>query len=299
MANEAVIVPEGAALSRIAARWARTLWLFTKRNPVGAFCGLIIVMLLLMALLADVIAPFRYDDFNIPERLQSPSWNHLFGTDNQGRDVFSRVIYGGRTSVYTGFGALALTTVVATAIGIYSAYYGGIVDLVFQRIVDIWQAFPGLIFVIFVVAIAGPSTTTLIIVIGLLFASRSSRLVRSQALAVKAQPYTESARVVGASDSRIIFLHILPNVVPIILISASVQIGAVILLESSLAFLGYGTPPPVPSWGRMLQEAQRDTIANPHLAIFPGMAIALVVYAFNMFGDALRDAIDPRMRGTK
>jgi peptide/nickel transport system permease protein len=266
---------------------------------VGAFGGLIIIMLLLMALLADVIAPFRYDEFNIPERLQSPSWNHLFGTDNQGRDVFSRVVYGARTSVYTGFGALALTTLVATAIGIYSAYYGGIVDLFFQRLVDIWQAFPGLIFIIFVVAIAGPGTTTLIISIGLLFASRTSRLVRSQALAVKAQPYTESARVVGAPNSRIIFFHILPNVVPIILISASVQIGAVILLESSLAFLGYGTPPPFPSWGRMLQEAQRDTISNPHLAIFPGLAIALVVYAFNMFGDALRDTFDPRMRGSK
>jgi len=299
MDNETALVPRGAALPRIAARWSRTLWLFTKRNPVGAFGGLIIVMLLLVALLADVITPFRYDEFNIPERLQSPSWNHLFGTDNQGRDVFSRVVYGARTSVYTGFGALALTTVVATGIGMYSAYYGGIVDLVFQRVVDIWQAFPGLIFVIFVVAIAGPSTTTLIIVIGLLFASRSSRLVRSQALAIKAQPYTESARVIGASNSRIIFFHILPNVVPIILISASVQIGAVILLESSLAFLGYGTPPPIPSWGRMLQEAQRDTLSNPHLAIFPGLAIALVVYAFNMFGDALRDAIDPRMRGSK
>ncbi len=299
MAHQEIVIQKGSAVPRLAAGWARTVWVFSKRNPVGALGGATIIMLLLVALLADVIAPFRFDEFNIPERLQGPSWSHLFGTDNQGRDVFSRVVYGARTSVYIGFGALALTTLVATSIGIYSAYYGGIVDLLFQRLVDIWQAFPGLIFVIFVVAIAGPGTLTLIVTIGLLFASRTSRLVRSQALAIKAQPYTDSARVVGASNSRIIIFHILPNVVPIILVSASVQIGAVILLESSLAFLGYGTPPPFPSWGRMLQEAQRETINNPHLAIFPGLAIALIVYSFNMFGDALRDTLDPRMRGTK
>ena len=277
----------------------RALWRFARHKPLGTFGAAVGLLMLLTALFADVIAPYGYAEFNIPERLQGPSWDHLFGTDNQGRDVFSRIVYGAQTSVITSFGAVTLAVVMATSIGLISAYYGGLVDLLFQRVIDIWIAFPGLLFIIFLVSILGASQLTLIIVIGFLFMAGSSRLLRSIAMATLAQPYTEAAKAVGARDSRIMIFHILPNMVPIILITVSVEIGAVILIESSLSFLGYGIPPPFPSWGRMLNESQRQMLNQPYLAIFPGLAIALVVYSLNMFGDALRDVLDPRLRGSR
>jgi len=236
---------------------------------------------------------------NVIERLQGPSGSHLFGTDNQGRDTFSRVVYGSQVTVILSFGAVALSTVVATLIGVVSGYFGGIVDMVIQRIVEIWQAFPGLIFVIFVVSIFGTGRIELIIVLGLLFGVGSSRVVRSATLSVRELNYVEAAAALGASHTRILLRHILPNVVPVVIVTASVQIGAVILAESSLSFLGFGTPPPFPSWGRMLQESQQFMLQYPHLAFFPGAAIALVVYSLNMFGDGIRDVLDPRMRGTR
>ncbi len=278
-------------------RWTRGPWRFARRKPLGAFGGVVILIVVLLGLFPGLVAPRRYDDFNIPERLLSPSLDHPFGTDNQGRDVFSRVIYGAQTTVKIGFGAVAVATLVATTIGIVSGYYGGKFDILLQRLVDIWMAFPGLIFIIFIISILSPSTLSLIVTIGLLFAAGSSRVIRSATLVIKQNPYVESARAIGCTNTRILLRHILPNVVPIIIIAASIQVGAAILLESSLSFLGYGTPPPFPSWGRMLNEAQRQMQEHPHLAVFPGLAIALTVYAFNMFGDALRDVLDPRLRG--
>jgi len=280
-------------------RWSVVPWQFARRKPIGAFGAAIILVVIFLGFFAEVVAPRRYDDFNIPERLLGPSFDTPFGTDNQGRDVFSRVIYGSRTTVQIGFGAIIVATVVKTVIGVTSGYFGGRFDILLQRVIDIWMAFPGLIFIIFLVSIMGASTKTLVITLGLLFSAGSSRVVRSATIVIKQNPYVEAAKAIGASDLRIILVHILPNVVPIIIITASVQIGAVILLESSLSFLGYGTPPPFPSWGRMLNEARRDMQDNPHLTVFPGLAIALTVYAFNMFGDALRDVLDPRLRGSR
>jgi len=280
-------------------RWLPTILRFARRKPLGTFGAIVILGLLFMGTFADEVAPYRFDDFNIPERLQSPSMRHPFGTDNQGRDVLSRVIYGARTTVFVGFGAVTVTMLVAVTLGIVSDYFGGLLDLLVQRLVDIWQAFPGLIFVIFVVSITGPGVPTLIFTIGLLFVVGCSRVIRSATLAIKENPYVEAARIIGYGDLRIIRRQILPNVMPIILVVASIYIGSAILLESSLSFLGYGTPPPFPSWGRMLQEAQREIVNYPYLAIFPGAAIALTVYSFNMFGDALRDVMDPRLRGSR
>lgn len=272
---------------------------FIRNKPLGAVGGAIVLLLLLLGLFASFITPYSYDDFSVPDRLLSPSSDHFFGTDEQGRDVFSRVLYGARTSVIIGFGAVAISILVATIIGTVSGYYGGLLDLLLQRVIDVWLAFPGLVFVIFVIAVFSRSTPALVLTLGVMIAAGSSRIVRSATIAVKEAQYVEASRASGASHTRILLRHILPNVIPVIIITASVQVGSVILIESSLSYLGFGVPPPFPSWGRMLQESQTNMIYNPTLAIFPGLAITIVVYGFNMFGDALRDVLDPRLRGSK
>ena len=285
----------GVSSGRIAA----VVWRFASRKPVGAVSAVMILVMIAVALGGQWIAPYPYDRLDIPIRLQGPSWQHLAGTDIQGRDVFSRVIYGANTSVIIGFGAVFVSTLIATTIGIISGYKSGGFDTLVQRFVDVWQAFPGLIFVIFLVAILGASRATLVITMGLLFSAGTSRLVRSATIAISSESFVEAARSLGARDLRIWLRHILPNVVPIIIISMSLRVGSAIILESSLSFLGYGTPPPFPSWGRMLQEAQPQMTEHPYLAVVPGVAIAIAVYSFNMFGDALRDVLDPRLRGSR
>lgn len=280
-------------------RWAGAVRQFVRSKPLGAAGGIIVILLILIGIFAGVLAPHGYDEFDVRQRLRGLSTEHPFGTDEQGRDVFSRVIYGARTSVLIGFGAMAVGVLVAATIGIVSGYYGGALDVLAQRLIDIWLSFPNLIFLIFVVAILGRSTAVLVVTLGLLIAAGSSRIVRSVAISVREAQFVEAARASGASHLRIILRHVTPNVLPIIIITASVQIGGVILTESSLSFLGFGPPPPFPSWGRMLQESQTQMTSHPNLAVFPGLAITLVVYAFNMFGDALRDVLDPRLRGSR
>lgn len=279
-------------------RWS-SLRRFVRQKPLGAVGGAMIILLLLVALLASVLAPYGYDTIKVSDRLLGMSWSHPFGTDEQGRDIFSRIIYGSRITVYIGFGAIILSTVIATLIGMVSGYFTGLFDLLMQRLVDIWLSFPGLIFVIFIVSIFSNHTPILIITLGLLYAAGASRIIRSSTISIKESQYVESARAIGASHMRILARHIFPNVIPIVIITASIQIGSVILLTASLSFLGFGPPPPFPSWGRMLQEARPQMVYHPNLAIFPGLAIAIVVYAFNMFGDAIRDVMDPRMRGAR
>lgn len=272
---------------------------FARRKPIGAVSALLIVLMVAVAVTGQWIAPYQYDTLDIPARLNSPSLTHLAGTDAQGRDVFSRVIFGANTSVLIGFGAVIVSTIIASVIGVISGYKSGWFDTVVQRFVDVWQAFPGLIFVIFLVAILGASRLTLILTMGLLFSAGTSRLIRSATIAISSESFIEAERSLGARDTRIWLRHIMPNIVPIIIVSMSLRIGAAIILESSLSFLGYGTPPPFPSWGRMLQEAQPQMTEHPYLALVPGIAIALTVYSFNMFGDALRDVLDPRLRGSR
>ena len=285
------------------ARARRALTSFARRKPLGAVASLILLCLFVIALLPDAFAPVDYDDIDLLSRLKGPNGEHFFGADKQGRDVFSRVIFGARTSVFIGFAAVGIAAVLSSLIGISSGYYGGKVDLTFQRFVDIVQAFPGLIFIIFLFSIfaaaAGSfaSQVVLALTLGFLFSAGSSRVVRSQTISTVQNTYVEAARVVGASDRRIMVRHVFPNVFTVIIINISVQLGAVILIESALSFLGFGVQPPYPSWGRMLQEAQEDMLLHPYLAFFPGVAIAVSVYALNMFGDALRDVLDPRLRG--
>jgi peptide/nickel transport system permease protein len=280
---------------------------FVRAKPLGAVGALLVVVLVLTAIFADRIAPFPYDAGRGEERLQGPSLRHLFGTDNLGRDLFSRVVYGARISVAVGFGAVLVGTGLATLIGVLSGYLGGTFDLLFQRLLDVWIAFPPLVLLISIVTIFTTRNThpmasvgIVAITLGLLVAAGSSRIVRSAVLAARAMPYIEAARCLGCRDWRIIVRYILPNVFPPILILATVQLGGAILAESTLSFLGFGVKPPMPAWGSMLSGSGRQYfLVAPWLAIWPGLAISLAVFGFNMLGDALRDVLDPRLRGAR
>jgi peptide/nickel transport system permease protein len=285
---------------------------FARGKPLGAFGAVIILLMILAALftflgLADNITGYRYDHQVLGDRLQGPSSKHILGTDQLGRDVFSRLFYGSRVSVTVGFLAVTISQTAAALMGVVSGYYGGKFDAFFQRIVDIGQALPGLVALIFVISVVGRSgffesefgrQLLLVLALGVLGAPGASRVIRGQTIAIRNNAYIEAATVLGASDRRIIFRHILPNVVHIIIIGASVGIGGAILVESTLAFLGFGLPPPFPTWGSMLNRA-REYTTQPLLAIFPGLAITMTVFAFNVFGDALRDVWDPRLRGSR
>jgi peptide/nickel transport system permease protein len=282
------------------------LWWFTRRKPLGAFGGFIVVVMLVVALTAQWIAPYWYDDQSWTETMHGPSLKHPFGTDDLGRDMLSRVIYGARVSVVVGFSAVAISGVVAAFIGVISGYYGGRFDTMFQRLVDIWMSFPALVLLITIVSTFSRSgvfwnrVMAIIVVLGIIMAAGSSRVIRGAAISVKNNQYVEAARCMGASDARILVQHILPNVFAVIIILATVQLGAAILAESSISFLGWGVPPPFPSWGQMLSyKGILFMRADPWIAIWPGLAIALSVYGFNMLGDALRDVLDPRLRGSR
>ncbi|MGE0701928.1 MAG: ABC transporter permease [Hyphomicrobiaceae bacterium] len=270
---------------------------FGRHKPLGALGAAIILILLLCAAIPDLIAPYPYDGFNLSETLTGPSPQHVFGTDSQGRDIASRIVFGARTAMIISIAAVSLATAASLALGITSGLKGSWFDVVLQRFVDIWQAFPGLVFVLFASAVFGSSTATLIFTIAILLTAGNSRLVRAATISVAAQPFIEATRVLGANDLRIAVRHVLPNVLPVVLVNISLQIGAVLLISAALSFLGFGVPPPAPDWGRMLREARSEMQRHPYLALFPGIAISVTVYAFNVLGDALRDILDPRMRG--
>jgi peptide/nickel transport system permease protein len=251
-----------------------------------------------------LLAPQWYDDQALTERLQSPSLHHPFGTDEVGRDMFSRVIYGARVSVVIGFSAVTIAAIISTLVGTLSGYFGGWFDTFVQRVVDIWISFPPLVLLVTIVTMfsprGGPEQRAfwLILALGIIIAAGSSRVVRGAVISVKHNQYVEAARTLGASDLRIILRHIVPNVLPVVIILSTVQLGSAILAEASISFLGYGIPPPFPAWGTMLSgKGILYMRADPWLAFWPGLAIALAVYGFNMLGDALRDVLDPRLRG--
>ena len=299
-------------------KYRGNLWRFIRHKPLGAIGGFIVILMLLMAIAPSVFATHEANPTPPPivDRLQGPSSAHWMGTDQQGRDVYSRIVHGARTSIVIGFLVVAVSATLASFIGTMSGYFGGWFDMLAQRLVDIGIALPGLIFIILVVTsmtqfppdfIADPLglepsgrvVFRIAMALGVLVALGSSRVIRGAAISAKQNTYVEAARVVGATDGRIMWKHIFPNVFAVVLVSASIQIGGAILTESSLAFLGYGVQPPTPSWGRMLNEAREYLVRYPHLAIFPGLAIFLAVYSFNMLGDALRDVLDPRLRGSR
>jgi peptide/nickel transport system permease protein len=277
-----------------------TAWRFVRAKPLG-FGGLVVLVIFgLAALLAPLIAPYGYDETDFLARLQPPSAAHIFGTDNLGRDLFSRVLYGLQISMGLAFGAVLLSKSVATVIAVLSGYYGGWLDKIVQRFVDIWLSVPTLILLVSLLGVIGSGFWPMLIVIGLANAPGSSRLIRSVVVSVRSETYVEAAQAVGAGDARIVLRYILPNILHMVIYSATVTLGGVIILAASLGFLGFGVPPPRPDLGGMLSGAGLQFMRrSPWLAIWPGLTITLIVFAFNVFGDALRDVLDPRLRGSR
>ena len=271
-----------------------------RDKPLGAAGGMIMLLFVIVGLTAQWIAPYGFNEIAPIERLKPPSSQHWFGTDNLGRDVLSRCVYGAQLSVIIGCSAALLATIISALIGIVSGYAGGRFDLIVQRFVDAWQSFPDLIILIVVVSVIGPGMPQIIGTLALLLGIAGSRIVRSAVIGVREHMYVHSAQSIGASVPRILWRHILPNVMPPIIVLFTTRVGTVILAESGLAFLGLGVPPPSPTWGAMLSGSGRTYMfQGPWLALAPGLCLTAVVYATNVFGDALRDLLDPRMRGAK
>src|SRR5437762_12052390 len=271
---------------------------FCRRKPLGALGAFIVIALLVMAVFAAQLAPYNYDETVRGSRMKPPSAAHWLGTDNLSRDMWSRIVYGARVSVTVGFATIALAIVVATAIGVSSAYFGGPWDLAVQRVVDAWLSFPYLVIILSVMAVLGPGPLNLIVSIAIIATATNSRVIRGATLTVMQSQFVEAARAMGCGHMRIIVRHLLPNVAATIIILTTIGLGAVILAESALSFLGFGVPPPYPSWGAMLSGSGRTYMLRaPWQAVWPGVAISLAVFGFNMLGDALRDVLDPRLRG--
>lgn len=270
-----------------------------RTKPLGAAAGVLLAVMFALAFAAEWVAPYGYDDADIFSRLKPSSAAHWFGTDNLGRDVLSRVIHGARVSMAVGFGGVTLGLLGAMLVGLSTGYSGGMVDTVVQRFVDAFMCFPLLLVALTIMAILGPGLANVILTLGLVLAVRDSRVIRGAVLGVKANLYVESARALGAAHTRILGRHVLPNIFAPVLILVTVNLGAVILVEAALSFLGFGVPPPRPSWGGMLSSAGIvHMLRAPWLAFWPGVALSLAVFSANMLGDALRDILDPRLRGT-
>ena len=276
----------------------RALGRFTRRKPLGAIGAVIVVALLVMAVFAEQIAPYGYDESIRGARMQSPSATYWLGTDNLSRDIWSRIVYGARVSITIGFATVGMAVALATTVGVSSGYFGGIYDLIVQRVVDAWLSFPALVIVLSVMAVLGPGLLNVALSLAIIIAAINSRVIRGATIAIAHGTYVEAARAVGCGHARIIMRHILPNVVATIIILATIGLGTAILAESALSFLGFGVPPPYPAWGAMLSGSGRTYMFRaPWMAIWPGVAISLAVFGFNMLGDALRDVLDPRLRG--
>ena len=298
MANSVETLPVPQALPR---PWrvptmARVALRFARRKPLGAIGGVIVLALLVMAVFANQIAPYSYEQSIRGARMKPPSAQFWMGTDNISRDVWSRVVYGARISVTVGFATVALATLIATAIGVSSAYLGGAYDIVVQRVVDAWMSFPALVVILSLIAALGPGLLNLILALSILGAASASRVIRGAALSVIANPYVEAARALGAGDAAIIFRHIVPNTLGPVIVYTTLTVPAVILQEAFLSFLGLGVQPPAASWGTLVSDGARLLALFPWLVFFPGLALSLTLFCFNFLGDGLRDALDPQDR---
>ena len=279
-------------------RWRRFVVRLFRTKPLGAAGAVVFVIFLLSGIFAGVLAPYGINETDLAHRLEPPSRQFLLGTDHLGRDLFSRVLMGARLSMIVGFCAAALATVVSILIGVLSGYLGGWFDMLSQRLVDAWMTFPDLVLLIVIVSVVGPGITQIVIILGLLYGIAGSRIVRGAVTSVREHVYTHAAQSIGAGTFHILRRHVLPNVMPVVIVLFTTRVGAVILSEAALSFLGLGVPPPAPTWGGMLSGDGRTYLyLGPWLALAPGICLTVVVYAANVFGDALRDLLDPRMRG--
>ena len=271
-----------------------------RDKPLGAFGAAVFLLFLFSGVFAAVLAPYGMNEISPINRIKPPSLTFPFGTDNLGRDMLSRVLYGARLSVIIGFCAAGLATLLSVLVGVISGYLGGRFDLLVQRVVDAWMTFPDLVTLIAVVSAVGPGMPQVIVILGLLYGVTGSRIIRAAVVALRENLYVHAAQSLGAGTPRILAWHILPNVLPPVIVLFTTNVGRVILAEAGLSFLGLGVPPPAPTWGGMLSGSGRAYMyQGPWLALVPGLCLTLVVYAINMFGDALRDLLDPRMRGSR
>jgi peptide/nickel transport system permease protein len=277
---------------------ATTVTRFLRKKPLGAAGGAIMLLMLFTAVFADVLQSHDPIATEAAATLARPSDDHWLGTDHLGRDIYSRIVHGARVSLMVGIGSTLLGSVLGGVIGLLSGYAGGKIDLVSQRVLDILQGLPLLVLALVMSASLGPSVQNVIIAISIPIVPRAGRVIRASVLSIREMQYIESARALGLSHLRIAFRHVLPNTVGPFIVLCTAQLGAAILTEAALSFLGLGVPEPYPSWGRMLSVSAAEYAQKaPHLVLFPGIAISLAVFGANLFGDALRDTLDPRLRG--
>lgn len=284
---------EKSASSALGIAWRRI-----RYDPAALLAFGVIVTLVFVALFAPLISPYdpARPDRAVNFRVSPPASEHLLGTDNRGRDVLSRLIYGARISLAVGFGSQVLSLILGIVFGLAAGYFGGLVDTLISRLIEILQAFPSLLFIIVLSVSIGPGLLTAYIALGIVGWASVARLVRGEALSLRSAEYVEGARALGAGSSRLIFRHILPATLPSLIVVYTIGVGGAILGEATLSFLGLGVKPPTPSWGQMIADGQSYLTSAWWMSVFPGLAIAAVVISFNFLGDALRDALDPRMR---
>ena len=306
-------------------RWRHAIVSFAKKKPLGAACGVVVVLSLIIGdffpasinkitstvglgepipYLADVLEEntsfvYPYNEKNLRDRRAPMSSEHLLGTDGTGQDVFSRLLYGARVAVIVSVAAVLISETIGATIGIMSGYYGGAVDKFAYRIVDVFQALPGLIVLIAVLGLLGSGLWEMVFAIGIIGGPPASRIIRGQTISIMTSPFIEAGKSIGASDTRIMFRYVLPNVFALIILGSTLRLGQVVLIEASLSFLGFGVPG-FPTWGQMLStDGRTEMRVQPGLAIYPGVCIGILVFSYNLFGDALRDVLDPRLRGSR
>ena len=269
-----------------------------REKPLGTASGIIVLILIVVGILADVLAPYPYDEVHLVDRMQGASARYLLGTDQLGRDFLSRIIYGARTSLLVGLAATALNVVVAVLIGGTSGFVGGKFDLVVQRFVDAWMGFPGLLLLLTLMSIVGRGIPQIILVLGISGGIVGSRTLRSAVIGIKENVYFQTAEAIGSSKWTAFIRHVVPNIMPVVIISFSISIGGMILYVASLSFLGFGLPLEIPEWGGLLsREGKQFMEMAPWLALWPGLCLTITVFSLNMFGDAIRDLLDPRLIG--
>ncbi|WP_339226418.1 nickel transporter permease [Oceanobacillus sp. FSL K6-2867] len=267
-----------------------------KKNKSAMFGGFLILFFIIVAIIGPYFTPYQPDTQDMLNKLQSPSGDHWLGTDNFGRDIFSRIIHGTNLTLIVGFFSVLLGGAAGVLIGIFAGYYGGRTDSILMRLMDILLAFPSILLALAIVTVLGGSLQNVIIAVAISSVPVFARIVRGSTLSVKKLEYIDAMRALGASDARIIFKHIFPNITSPIIVQATLNIATAILSASGLSFLGLGAQPPTPEWGAMLSDGRNYLYNAPHVALFPGLAIVLVVLAFNMLGDGLRDAFDPKTK---
>jgi len=277
----------------------KDFWRHFKKNRLGVGGLVIIVIVFLIAILVPFLSPYDPGKTGVALKLKPPSFQHYLGTDQLGRDVFSRMLYGSQISLSVGFVAVGISILIGILVGAMAGYKGGWVDSLLMRFVDIMLSFPSFFLILTVVAILRPNIYNVMIVIGITSWEGTARFVRAEFLSLRERDYVQAARALGVKDRRIIFRHILPNALAPVFVTASLGVASAILIEAGLSFLGFGVQPPAPSWGNILTEGRTYIFDAWWLTVFPGLAILITVLSFNLFGEGLRDALDPRLRGRR